>query len=170
MANLTRRNEENGEASPAQGDPAAWDPFRLMREMLRWDPFRGPPAVGPWTGGFAPSFEMTESEDAYVLKADLPGVKEEDVEISLTGNRLTISGHREQEHVEARGHTHTSERSFGRFTRTFTLPTGTDPEHIDAAMESGVLSLTIAKRPEDQRRRIPLTKRAEGRSGHKGKT
>jgi HSP20 family protein len=169
MANLVRRNEENGEGSAAQRDETAWDPFRLMREMIRWDPFRLP-AVGPWTGGFAPRFELTESGDAYVLRADLPGVKEEDVEIFLTGNRLTISGHREQEHGETRGHTHTSERSFGSFTRSFTLPTGTDPEHIDAEMDNGVLSLTIAKRPEAQRKRIAVTKRAEGRSGHKAKT
>jgi HSP20 family protein len=169
MANLTRRNEENGQVSSAQRDQTGWDPFRLMREMLGWDPFRVA-GGGSLTGGFAPRFEMTENEDAYVFRADLPGVKEEDVEISLIGTRLTISGHREQEHEEARGRTHTSERSFGSFTRSFTLPTGTDLEHIDAEMDNGVLSLTIAKRPEEQRKRIAVTKRGEGRSGHKGRS
>jgi HSP20 family protein len=169
MANLTRRNEENGEASLTRREQTAWDPFRLMREMLLWDPFRAS-AAGPWTGGFSPSFEMTESEDAFVLRADLPGVKEEDVEISLAGNRLTISGHREQEHTETRGHTHTSERAFGSFTRSFTLPTGTDTEQVGADMENGVLTLTIAKRAENQRKRIALNKRGGGQGGHKGKS
>jgi HSP20 family protein len=154
MANLTRRSEENGEVSPQRRDQLAWDPFRLMREMLGW------------TGGFAPTFEMTESEDGYLLRADLPGVKEEDVEISLTGHRLTISGHREHETSETREHLHTSERSFGRFTRMFTLPTETDPEQISAEMENGVLNLKIPKRPEHQPRRIAVGKRA----GHKAKT
>jgi HSP20 family protein len=169
MANLTRRNEENGQLSSAQREQTGWDPFRLMREMLGWDPFNVA-AVSPWIGAFAPSFEMTEKEDAYVLRADLPGVKEEDVEIYLAGNRLTISGHREQERSEERGQTHTSERSFGSFTRSFTLPTGADPEHINAEIDNGVLSVTIAKRPEEQRKRIAVTRRVEGRSGHKGKT
>jgi HSP20 family protein len=154
MANLTRRGEENGEASLQRRDQLAWDPFRLMREMLGW------------SGGFAPSFEMSESEDGFLLHADLPGVKEEDLEISVTGNRLTISGHREHESSETRGHTHTSERSFGQFTRSFTLPTGTDPEQISAEMENGVLHLRIAKRPEHQPRRIAVGKRG----GHKQKT
>ena len=138
MANLTHRNEENGKTSPTQRDPAVWDPFRLVREMLGWDPLRAP-AVGPWTSGFAPSFEMTESEDAYELRADLPGVKEEDIEISLRGNQLTIAGHREKEHSETHAQVHTSERSFGSFSRSFTLPAGTDREHIDAELENGVL-------------------------------
>ena len=135
MANVSRRSEENGTMSPAQRDPAGWDPFRLMRELLVWDPFRA-------AGAFSPSFEMTEREDAYELRADLPGLKEEDVEISLHGDRLTISGHREQEHTETRGQVHTSERSFGSFSRTFTLPAGADREQIDAEMENGVLNHT----------------------------
>jgi HSP20 family protein len=167
MANLTRGNLENGKASPARRDEAAWDPFSLMREMLRWDPFRGP-VVGALAGGFEPRFEMAETEDAYVFTADLPGVEEEDVEISLTGDRLTISGHREQEHTETRARTVTSERSFGHFTRTFTLPAGTDRENISADVRNGVLNLTIPKRPENQPRRIAI-KKGEGRGRSKGK-
>jgi HSP20 family protein len=169
MANLTRSSEKNGDAPVARREQSAWDPFRLMREMLVWDPFRASAAL-PWSGAFVPTFEMTESEDGYVLRADLPGVKEEDVEISLIGNRLTISGHREHERTETREHTHTSERSFGRFTRTFTLPAGTDPEQINAEIENGVLNVTIAKRPEHQPRRIAVGKRSEGRGGQKTKS
>lgn len=169
MANLTRANEPNGKTSPEQRDEVAWDPFRLMREMLRWDPFRAPSSGGAFPGGFVPTFEMTESEDAFVFKADLPGVKEEDVEISLTGDRLTIAGHREQEHTETRARTVTSERSFGHFTRSFTLPPGTDREHIHADIRNGVLEVLIAKRPEAQPKRIAIAKHGGARSGPKGK-
>jgi HSP20 family protein len=167
MAQLTRGDEKNGKAVPARQEDPSWDPFRLMREMLRWDPF-GVPVVGALAAGaFVPHFEMTERDDAYVFTADLPGVKEEDLEISLTGDRLTISGHREQEHTETRGRTLTSERTFGSFTRSFTLPAGTDREQIRAEIHNGVLDLTIPKRAEAQPKKITVTKH-EGR-GSKGK-
>jgi len=71
-----------------------------MRQMLGWAPFgAGPDALS--YGEFAPTFEMTEGSDAYFVRADLPGVEDEDVEISLTGNRLTVSGHRERVEEEA---------------------------------------------------------------------
>lgn len=169
MANLTRTNEKNGKTSPAQVDETAWDPFRVMREVLRWDPFRLPVVGALTAGGFTPRFELTEREDAYVVTADLPGVKEEDVEISLTGDRLTISGHRESEHTEVQARTLTSERSFGQFTRSFTLPAGTDREDIRAETHNGVLTLTIAKSADAQPKRIAITK-SEGRGGSKGKS
>ena len=69
---------------------------------------------------------MKETKDAYVFRADLPGVKDEDLEISLTGNRLTVSGHREQEKREQSETYYATERAYGSFSRTFTLPDGTD--------------------------------------------
>ena len=72
---------------------AAWDPFRVMRDVLRWDPFRELEAAAAGDYGlFAPSFDVKENKDGYVFRADLPGVREDDLDISLTGNRLTISG------------------------------------------------------------------------------
>ena len=72
-----------------------------MRDVLRWDPFRElEGAAGGDYGLFAPSFDVKENKEGYVFRADLPGVKEEDLEISLTGNRLMISGKREQEKHE----------------------------------------------------------------------
>jgi HSP20 family protein len=168
MANVIRRQEgeENGTTSAAQRAPSGWDPFRVMRELLGWDPFRVP-AIGGWAGGFAPGFELTEKDDAYELRADLPGVREEDVDISLQGDRLTISGHREQGQTETRGQLRTSERSFGSFSRSFTLPAGADREQIDAEMENGVLYVTLAKRPELQAKRIAVSKRVGGRKSSK---
>ena len=124
MPSLIRRNQGQ-ETAPTTG--AAWDPFRVMRDMLRWDPFRElEGAVGGDYGLFAPSFDVKETKEGYVFRADLPGVREEDLEISLTGNRLAISGHREQEKREQGETYYASERSYGAFSRAFTLPEGTD--------------------------------------------
>ncbi len=122
MANLIRKYPGNEIAQSG----AAWDPVRLMRDMLRWDPFREVEAVlGPGdVRGFAPTFEVTETKDAYLFRADLPGVQEKDLEISLTGTRLAISGHREQERHEQSDTFYASERAYGSFTRSFTLPEG----------------------------------------------
>lgn len=136
-----------------------WDPFEQMRELLQADPtalLRGrmPGAGEDWV--LAPDFDVKETKDAYVFKADLPGVKEEDVEISLTGQQLTISGKREQEKREEGERYYAYERMHGSFSRSFTLPEGVDAENIHADLKSGVLSLAIPKRPEVQARRIPL--------------
>jgi HSP20 family protein len=92
MANLVRRNQEM---------LPTWEPMRLMREMLNWDPFAEMlPRVTQNEVAFVPSFEVKETKDAYVFKADLPGVKEEDLDITVTGNRLSVSGKREAEQRE----------------------------------------------------------------------
>ena len=97
MANIIRKNSGQ-EVTPSAG---AWDPFRVVRDVFRWDPFREFEAAlgGEYRslGSFVPSFDVKETKEAYVFRADLPGVKEEDLDVSLTGNQLTISGHRERE-------------------------------------------------------------------------
>jgi HSP20 family protein len=80
----------------------------------------------------SPAFEVKETKEAFVFKADVPGIKEQDVEVNVAGNRLTITGKREAE-KEDRGDTfYTYERSHGSFSRTFTLPDQTDGEHVRA--------------------------------------
>ena len=107
-----------------------------MRDVLRWDPFRElEGAAGGDYGLFAPSFDVKENKEGYVFRADLPGVKEEDLEISLTGNRLAISGKREQEKHEQGDTYYASERSYGSFSRAFTLPDGTDAENVKAELK-----------------------------------
>jgi HSP20 family protein len=94
MANLIHRTERRQEMTPT-----AWEPLRLMRDLLNWDPFGEMlPAVSRLESmTFAPRFEVKETKDAYVFKADLPGIEEKDLDITLTGNRLTVSGKREAE-------------------------------------------------------------------------
>jgi HSP20 family protein len=155
MANLIRRNQ--GEGAPSTG--LVWDPFRVMRDVLRWDPFRELEAAGGGEYGFfAPSFDVKETKEGYVFRADLPGVKEEDLEIALTGNHLTISGKREQEKQEQGDTYYASERSYGSFSRAFTLPDGTDGDNVKAELKNGVLQVVVPKKPEVQPRKIAIGK------------
>jgi HSP20 family protein len=129
----------------------------MMREMMRWDPFREMgPMFTPDKGNFMPDVDVKETEKAYVFKADVPGMKEKDIEVSFTGNRMTMTGKREEEHREEKGTYFTCERSYGSFTRTFTLPPGTDIEHANAEMKDGVLTITVPKAPEVQPKKIPV--------------
>jgi HSP20 family protein len=130
-----------------------------MRELLQAAPtesLRGlvPGAREDWT--LSPDFDVKETQDAYVFKADLPGIQQEDVEISVTGQRLTISGKREEEKREEGERYFTYERSHGSFARTFTVPEGVDLDNVNAELKEGVLTLNIPKRPEGRSRRIPI--------------
>lgn len=136
-----------------------WDPFRMMREMLRWDPFRemAPTFATVDRGSFNPTFDVTETKDAFRFKADVPGVKPEEIEISTTGNRLQISGKRDHEHENTTDQVYTYERQYGSFVRTFTLPAGVDAEHAKSELKDGVLTLVIPKKAEAQPKKISIT-------------
>jgi HSP20 family protein len=135
------------------------NPLRMMRDLLGFDPFvEMSPMLTQFAepGTFVPQFEVRETPDAYIFKADLPGVGEEDLEISLTGNRLTISGRREAEDQQQTDRYFAVERMYGTFTRSFTLPEGIDPDRVDADLSNGVLSLRIPKQPHNQPKKISL--------------
>jgi HSP20 family protein len=153
MTNLIRRTEQQQEVMPN-----AWEPFRLMRDLMNWDPFSEMlPTLSRFeAASFAPRFEVKETKDAYVFKADLPGIEEKDLDITLTGNRLTISGKREAERHHESETYYACERSYGSFSRSFTLPEGADFEHCDADLKSGVLTVAVPKKPEHQPRKISL--------------
>jgi HSP20 family protein len=146
-----------------------WDPFQAMRELMRWDPFQDlMPRLLRGSDErltFAPAFDVRESKDTFLFTADLPGFKDEDIDINVTGNRLTISGKREAEHVEDSDTFFCSERSHGSFTRTFTLPEGVDADRIEADLENGILTLRVPKTAEAQPKRIQV----RGQSGVEGK-
>lgn len=158
MSNIQIRKNGGQELAPVLA--REWEPFRMMRDLLRWDPFREMAPI--WSGeeraagSYIPTFEVKETKDGFVFKADVPGVKEQDLEVSLTGNRLTVSGKREAER-EDKGDTYfTYERSYGSFTRSFTLPDGVDAEHVRADLKDGVLSLILPKRPEMKPKKIDV--------------
>ncbi|HEX9103070.1 MAG TPA: Hsp20/alpha crystallin family protein [Polyangia bacterium] len=152
MANIMRRGQRQDRLANE------WSPIGArMRELFGWDPFAEmAPSGGEALAEFQPRFDVKETERAYVFRADLPGVAEADIDISLTGNRLTISGRREQEERRDDERWFAYECCYGSFTRAFTLPEGIDAEHVEAKLDSGVLTLTVPKRPETQPRKIAL--------------
>jgi HSP20 family protein len=174
MANIVRRNQgESREVMPRRGyvDPIhRFDPFRMMGELMRWDPFSEFDRFGPGAGGagFLPPVDIRETPEAFLVRVDLPGVKDEEVDVSLTGNRLTISGQRQEETRDERDRYHSYECSYGSFSRAFTLPDGTDPDNVRAEMKDGVLNVTVPKRPEIKARRISVGAGQAGDGGGKG--
>ena len=162
MANLIRR--DNRETTQSATNPNyRLDPLRVMDALLRWDPFRGEWSGMTQAAEFAPRFDLKETKDAFVIHADLPGVKDEDLNLSLSGNLLTISGKREDEHRQEGDAYYAIERSHGAFTRSFTMPESVDAEGVSADMKHGVLTVRLPKKPEAQPRRI-----AVGKSGAAG--
>jgi HSP20 family protein len=163
MANVAIQKKENPDTPAiARRD---WDPLRLMRDMLRWDPFREmAPVLALEAQSYSPAFEVKETPDAFMFKADVPGIKEQDIEVHLAGNRLTIGGKREAE-KEDKGETfYAYERSYGTFTRTFTLPDQTDSANVKAELKNGELTVVVPKTPAAVAKRIPVG------SGDKPKT
>ncbi len=143
------------EPERALARPRGWDPFETMQELLRWDPFRSNSSSSV-EDTFVPTFEVKETKDAYHFKADVPGIKEEDLELSVTANRLTVSGHRDEEKRDDDDRYFTYERQYGSFSRSFTLPDGVDTESVQAELKDGVLNVMVPKKPETQPKRIPL--------------
>ena len=156
MGNITVRGQTGG-TQPARSE---WDPLGWARDLLRWDPFREMtafPTMPSDMAGFSPAFEVKETKDAYVFKADLPGIVEKELDIQRTGNRLTVSGKRESEKEDQGDTYYMMERSYGSFTRSFTLPDGVDFEHVGADLKNGVLSIVVPKMPEAQPQKISVT-------------
>jgi HSP20 family protein len=105
---------------------------------------------------FTPSFDIRETPEAYLFEADMPGIRREELDINLTGNRLTVTGKREIKPRKEGETCFIAERSFGSFSRSFSLPDGVDPGKVSADLKEGVLTLLIPKVPEVQPRKIEI--------------
>jgi HSP20 family protein len=141
-----------------------WEPTReinsLQSEMNRlFNTFFDTPAPGA-NGAtlrrWVPAMDLVESDDHFVLRADLPGLTEDDVSIELEDNVLTVSGERKAEHEDKREGFHRVERAFGSFSRSLTLPKGVDPEAVSASFDSGVLEVRIPKPEQRKPRKIAI--------------
>jgi HSP20 family protein len=134
-----------------------WEPFRAMRELLRWDPFHEmTPIIAAEIPTYTPAFEVKETKDAFVFKADVPGVKEQDLEVTTTGNRLTVTGKRESEREEKDDNYFAFERTYGSFTRSFTLPEHADTASVHAELKGGELTIVIPKAAAAVAKKIPI--------------
>jgi HSP20 family protein len=128
-----------------------WDPFA---EFARFDrKLRSDDRPAP---AFKPAVDIYEGKDAIVVKAELPGVKVEDVGIQVENDILTLSGERKLDKVEDKDGWHRVESTYGSFTRSFQLPKNVDTGAIEASMTDGVLTLKLPKRAEAQPRRIQV--------------
>lgn len=148
-----------------------YDPFRELRglqdEMNRLfsSTFsRGSSNDGDqiMRGSWNPSVDIFENQNQIVLEAELPGMKPEDVEISIENNVLTLHGERKFEKKDENDNFHRVERSYGSFTRSFTLPPTVGSENATAEFENGILRLTLAKREEAKPRRIEIKTTGSG--------
>jgi HSP20 family protein len=137
---------------------ARWDPFaevqRLRSELGRF--FEGWDKMSPLLGdGFIPQTDMEETDDAYIVELELPGVKKRDIDVSLAGRRLIVSGERKEK--ERVGVLRRRTRSMGRFRYEILLPDPVDEEGVTASLDEGVLTVRVPKAVSEQPRRIEVT-------------
>lgn len=129
----------------------AWEPLREMEELERqMGRMFGKPLI-PWKEGMAmeggfPTVDVVEEKDRILVKADLPGMKEEDIHVEVEDGALTLRGERRQETESREGKAHRIERSYGAFLRSFTLPANVDHTKVAASYKDGVLEVTLPKR------------------------
>ncbi len=117
-------------------------------------------ADAPLAGAFSPALDVKESDDGFTLHVELPGVKAEDVEVSLEDNVLTVSGERSfYDETDAEGYRRV-ERRFGKFHRAVRLPDRVSPDKVEATYADGILTITVPKAEEAKPRRITVAKAA----------
>jgi len=141
--------------------------------VLRWDPFRelerlqgelnrafeaAPQATAPRV--WSPSVDILETEEALTLHLEIPGMKQNDIDIELTGETLTVRGERTLSQEEKRDHYVRIERSYGRFQRTFTLSTPIQNDKVTAAYRDGILEIVLPKSEELKPRKIAVLQEA----------
>jgi HSP20 family protein len=162
---------ENKTSEPA---PRAWHPLESLRQEVdrlfddfqpgawRWPFRRAPFAAEPlWRREFTlsqiPAVDVTESETAYELKADMPGMDEKDIEVKVANGNLTIRGEKHEEKEEKKKDYYLRERSSGSFERSFPLPDSVNRDAIEASFKKGVLTVTLPKTPEARKAEKKIT-------------
>jgi HSP20 family protein len=141
-----------------------WEPVReldsLQGDMNRlFDRFfEGRAADGSTGRRWIPAMDLVETEDHLILRGDLPGMTEDDIDIEIKDNVLTVSGERKAEHEDKGEGYHRVERAFGRFSRSLTLPPGIDPGKVEAGFEHGVLEVQLPKPAEAKPTRVQIGK------------
>ena len=141
-----------------------WEPTRELSSLQSdfnrlFNAFFDVPAGGNGTSvrRWVPAMDLAETDDHFVLRADLPGLSEQDVSIELEDNVLTVSGERKTEHEERQEGYVRVERAFGTFRRSLTLPEGVDPDAVEASFDNGVLEVRIPKPEERKPRKVAIS-------------
>ena len=115
------------------------------------------PASGDTTRRWIPAIDLVESGDQYVLRADLPGLSEQDINVELESGVLKISGERKSESTAEKGGYRRIERSYGSFSRSLTLPDGVNPDAVEASFDKGVLEVKIPKPEQIKPRKVTIS-------------
>jgi HSP20 family protein len=152
---LTRRNRNR--------DLMRYRGWRNWMDRFFEDPFFDLQAPWETTSDLGLALDVSETEDEYLVKASVPGIDPDDLDISITNNMLTIQGEKKAEEEREGEQYHIRERRYGRFTRTISLPSAVNEEAIEANYEDGVLTLHMPKSEEAKPRRIEI----KGGSGKK---
>ena len=146
-----------------------YDPFRDLRtlqeevnRLFSTNLTRAFDDEGIGRGAWAPSVDIYENKDQIVLEAELPGMKQEDFDLSIENNVITLRGERKFEKTDETDNYHRVERSYGSFTRSFTLPQTVSAEGATAEYNNGVLRVMLPKKEETKSRRIQVTGTAGG--------
>lgn len=151
-----RGNEENVPVRREQERDALLDLRSEMNQLFE-DFFRRPFDLSPFReesalgGDFIPHMDVSETEKEINISAELPGMNVEDIDISMTGNSLTIKGEKKSEKEEKGERYYRSERSYGSFRRSIPLPEEVEEEEIEATYKNGVLKVKLPKSPETQK-------------------
>jgi len=144
-----------------------WDPFRELEEVsTRLNRIFGRPLTRAESGNqmlamadWAPSVDISETDTAYLIKGEIPGVKKEDVKVTIEDGMLTIQGERKQEKEEKGKKFHRVECSYGSFMRSFQVPDDADENKVTAEFKDGMISVTLAKsaKANDKAKAINVT-------------
>lgn len=130
--------------------PSLFDELSTMFDRAVGD---GPASAA---SGFAPLINVAETENAYEISLDLPGLKPEEFHVELKDGQLWITGERKNEKEQKGRNWHRVEKSYGSFRRVVTLGSNVDPEHVDASYKDGVLAVVVPKAPEARARKIEV--------------
>ncbi len=139
---------------------SSWSPFErfssLRDEMDRLFDFAWPSRDSGLFSGWSPSLDVHDEKDNFVVHVELPGMKKEDIDISLHDGVLSVSGERKHEHENKEGEVFRSERYFGKFQRSVTLPARVDATKVKASYKDGVLSIDLPKAEDAKPKQITV--------------
>jgi HSP20 family protein len=149
-----------------------WRPFRDLEEMERRfdDMLSWPLLPAVWRRiptmemGWAPAIDVFEKEDKFVVKAELPGMKEEDIAISVVGDTLIIKGERKAESEVEEDDYYYCERSYGSFSRSIAIPSNVDAQKIEANYEDGVLEVSLPKTSKVKPKKISVSAKKKAKA------
>jgi len=135
--------------------PSLWREIdRLQREMNRLYDSYNPSQLRPAPG--YPAMNIWTSEDGLNIMTEVPGIQPEDIDISVVGETLTLSGERRPEELQEGARYHLQERGYGKFTRSIQLPFPVDVDQVDATFKNGVLNISLPRAEEDKPRKIAV--------------